>query len=198
MKVSSEGSMKCCSSDAELEDGRKSCWECLRRVYRTKNEARLLLLKDKLAELRLQGPVAGESFLVVQEIFQQLVGIGEAITSRLDVFEGTIDSLSEAIDAVALSVDSQEELHSLKQLANQLAELRISRAQSLMRKKKAWKEKGFAARAHVLPSLRKSAHDTDAHPHLNRIPPCFYWCNYFAPLAKPVQSLTRILTGPEQ
>lgn len=109
-------------------------------MYRTKNEARLLLLKDKLAELRLQGPVAGESFLVVQEIFQQLVSIGEAITSRLDVFEGTIDSLSEAIDAVALSVDSQEELHSLKQLANQLAELRISRAQSLMRKKKAWKE----------------------------------------------------------
>lgn len=119
--------MKCCSSDAGLEDGPKSCWECLRTVHRTKNEARLLLLKDKLANLRMQGPVAGESFLVVQEIFQQLVGIGEAITSRLDVSEGTIDSLSEAIDAVVQSFDS-EELHSLKQLANQLADMRISRA----------------------------------------------------------------------
>jgi hypothetical protein len=101
------------------------------------------------------GPVAGESFLVVQEIFQQFVGIGEVITSRLDVFEGTIDSLSEAIDAVVLSVESQKELHSLKQLASQLAELRISRAQSLMRKKKRLEGEGLRCKGSCLTKSSK-------------------------------------------
>lgn len=172
---SMEASSEVLPSDAGLEGAPKSCWECLRRVYRTKNEARLLLLKDKLADLRMQGSVAGESFLVVQDIFQQLVGIGQVTKFRLDVSEGTIDSLSEAIDAVVQSVYCQKDLHSLKQLANQSAEMRISREQA-MRKKKIWNEKGFVARIFVPLCLRKSGFDSNAHMHY-RIPPCnFYWC----------------------
>ncbi|KAG0621793.1 hypothetical protein M758_3G048800 [Ceratodon purpureus] len=162
-------------------DGPKACWECLRTVYRTKNEARLLMLKDKLADLRMQGPLVGEAFRVVQDIFQQLVGIGEAITSKLDVYEGTINALTENFDAVVQSVNSQNELQSLKQLADQLTnELPIDTdiIQPVKKKKALIHEKLLAAKRFISPSLKKNM-ALDAEPHVQyRVPPC-NWCGLY-------------------
>lgn len=135
------------------------------------------MLKGKLADLRMQGPLVGEAFRVVQDIFQQLVGIGEAITTKLDVFEGTINVLTENFDAVVQSVNSQNELHSLKQLAKQLTdELPIDTdiLQPIKRKKALIHEKILAAKRNISPSLKKMAHDTEPHVHY-RVPPC-NWC----------------------
>lgn len=158
-------------------DGPKSCWECLRVVYRTKNDARLLMLKDKLANLRMQGPQAEEAFRTVQEIFQQLVSVREAITTKLDAFEGTIATLTENFDVVVQSVNSQNDLHDLKQLAKQLlAESPIDTDTPLPVKKKRGPvyEKILAAERIISPTLRKMGLDTQPHVHY-RVPPC-NWC----------------------
>jgi hypothetical protein len=126
-------------------------------VYHTQNEARLLLLKDKLADLRMQGPQGGEAFRVVQGIFQQLVGIGEAITSKLNAFEETITTLTNNFDAVVHSINTQNELSSLKHLATQLTEdlpINGDLLHPVKKKKALTHDKTLPVKRNTSPSLR--------------------------------------------
>nr|XP_024358457.1 uncharacterized protein LOC112273664 isoform X2 [Physcomitrium patens]PNR32941.1 hypothetical protein PHYPA_024884 [Physcomitrium patens] len=150
-------------------DGSKTFWECLRALYQSKNEARLLLLKNKLADIRMEGPLVEESYRVVQDIFQQLVGIGEAIERRLHGFEETINSLSENFDAAVQNVDSQQLLHSLKQISQQLVEVQSGELQPITILKKEKKN--------IIPARKITSRKLDPRSS-SRIQYCLPPCNW--------------------
>lgn len=137
-----------------------------------------------------------EAFRVVQDLFQQLVGIGEAITSRLDGFEAMMNALSANFDVVVESVNNQKELQSLKQLSKQLAEESLlTEDQQLMisfqSKKGLLREKSSPTAGKsrsTSPYLKKMGYcDAETHVHY-RVPPC-NWCGVHGHRMRECQDL---------
>ena len=141
----------------------------------------------------MEGPHAAEAFHVVQDIFQQLVGIGEAITSKLGVFEGTISRLTENFDAVVQCVNGQDEIHSLKQLGKQLAEessIDVDVLHPIKKKKNPVHEKILAAKRNITSNLKKmGSPDLEPHAHI-RVPPC-NWCGLHGHRMRDCQDLEK-------
>lgn len=126
----------------------------------------------------MQGPSQDEAYHVVQDLFQQLVGIGEAITSKLDVYERTMNTLSENFDVVVQSANGQNDLHSLKQLTKELAEESSTTEDGEVKIKK--------KKAVTLESLSKKM---EPQPHVHyRVPPC-NWCGLHGHRMRECQDL---------
>ena len=80
------------------------CWERLKNLYATNNNARHMLLHRKLTNLQMEEGSSKSTFLQgMQDLVNQLAGIGEK-TSDKEVVEHMLSALHESYELLVLPI----------------------------------------------------------------------------------------------
>jgi hypothetical protein len=112
------------------------CWERLKNLYATNNNARRMLLRRKLTNLKMEEGTMMSTFLQsVQDLVNQLAGIGEKIPDE-EIAEHMLTALPELYEPLVSSVAYRTEMPTLSELTalllNEKCELQSGKARSCL------------------------------------------------------------------
>lgn len=137
------------------------CWERLKNLYATNNNARRMLLRRKLTNLKMEEGTMMSTFLQsVQDLVNQLAGIGEKIPDD-EIAEHMLTALPELYEPLVSSVAYRTEMPTLSELTSLLLneeirrEVRTSKREGevllVQSKNKGYQPRKYSGRNHQYP-----------------------------------------------